>query len=203
MSRALATTVDLIRHGEPVGGGRFRGHSDDPLSERGWAQMRDAVGAYRPWSAVVSSPLKRCHAFAEELSARHGLPLETDGRWKEIGFGGWEGRTAEELLATDAERLTRFWRDPIAHAPPGGEPFAAFHARVLSAWNDLLMRHAGRHVLLIGHAGVIRMIVRQVLDVPLDRLFRIEVPNAAVTRVRIDHTESGSVPVLVFHAARL
>jgi len=34
-----------MRHGEPVGGRAYRGHSiDDPLSEKGWQQMWDAVG---------------------------------------------------------------------------------------------------------------------------------------------------------------
>ena len=31
-----ATTIDLIRHGQPLGGDRFRGQLDDPLSEAGW-----------------------------------------------------------------------------------------------------------------------------------------------------------------------
>jgi len=30
------TTIDLLRHGEPVGGKRYRGQIDDPLSEKGW-----------------------------------------------------------------------------------------------------------------------------------------------------------------------
>jgi len=44
MSRKPITTLDLMRHGEPVGGRRYRGQMDDPLSEKGWAQMRNAVG---------------------------------------------------------------------------------------------------------------------------------------------------------------
>ena len=203
MSELPTTTIDLIRHGEPVGGSKYRGHTDDPLSEKGWAQMRAAVGAHRPWDAIVSSPLSRCRAFAEELSARHGLPLAVDERWKELGFGAWEGHTAAELLAVEPERVTRFWHDPVAHTPPGGEPLMVFQERIVSAWNDLLAGHAGRHVLLVGHAGVIRMVIRQVLGLPLDRLFRIQVPNAGITRVRVDHSESGVLPVLVFHAGQL
>ena len=39
------TTIDLIRHGEPVGGRRYRGgRMDDPLSEKGWAQMSGRGG---------------------------------------------------------------------------------------------------------------------------------------------------------------
>jgi len=203
VSTSITTLVDLLRHGEPVGGKKYRGQTDDPLSDKGWAQMRAAVGDHCPWQVVVTSPLARCRAFAQELSARHGLPIEVDARWQELGFGAWEGRTAAELMADDPQRLARFWSDPIANAPPGGEPLAAFHTRILAAWQHLLARHAGRHALVVAHAGTIRMILRQVLDLPLDRLFRIQVPNAGLTRVRVDDGETGRLPMLVFHAGQL
>ncbi|MEK7696673.1 MAG: alpha-ribazole phosphatase [Pseudomonadota bacterium] len=197
------TTIDLIRHGEPVGGSKYRGQTDDPLSEKGWAQMRAAVGDRRPWEAILTSPLTRCRVFAEELAVRLALPFEVDVRLMEIGFGEWEGRTAEELLATDPERLTRFWNDPVRHAPPGGETLAAFRDRILAAWEDILAHHAGRHVLIVGHAGTIRIAVCHVLDMPLDRLFRIQVPNAGITRIQVDMNGAGVLPRLVFHAGQL
>lgn len=199
----MTTTIDLMRHGEPVGGSRYRGRLDDPLSDRGWAQMHAAVGDHRPWEHIVSSPLLRCRAFAEVLSQRLGLPLEIDPRWQELDFGDWEGRSAEELGVTDPQRIRKFWSDPIAHPPPGGESLAAFGGRVMDAWNDLLARHAGRHLLVVGHAGVIRMVLRHVLDMPLERLFRIHVPNAAITRVQVMRDASGEFPMLLFHAGRL
>ena len=197
------TTIDLIRHGEPVGGSKYRGQTDDPLSENGWAQMRAAVGDHRPWEAILTSPLARCRAFAEKLAARLALPLEMDARLMEVGFGEWEGRTAEELLATDSERLARFWSDPMRHAPPGGETLTAFRDRILAAWEDILAHHAGRHVLIVGHAGTIRIAVCHVLDMPLDRLFRIQVPNAGITRIQVDVNGAGVLPCLVFHAGQL
>ena len=87
--KVKVTTVDLIRHGEPVGGRKYRGQIDDPLSEKGWAQMRNAVGDFCPWQCVISSALLRCAAFAQELAQRHALPLILDERLKEIGFGAW------------------------------------------------------------------------------------------------------------------
>ena len=197
------TTIDLIRHGEPVGGSKYRGQTDDPLSEKGWAQMRAVVGDHRPWEAILTSPLARCRAFAEELAARLALPLEVDAQLMELDFGEWEGRTAEELLAADPERLARFWSDPMRYAPPGGETLTAFRDRVLAAWEDILARYAGRHVLIVGHAGTIRIAVCHVLDMPLDRLFRIQVPNAGITRIQVDINGAGVLPRLVSHAGRL
>jgi alpha-ribazole phosphatase/probable phosphoglycerate mutase len=203
MTDTLSTTIDLIRHGEPVGGSRYRGQTDDPLSERGWEQMRTAVGDAHPWDVVLTSPLSRCRAFAAELSARHGLPLETDARLMELGFGAWEGRTAAELLRTDPDILARFWRDPLNNPPPGGERLADFRTRLLAAWGDLLARHTGRHVLVVCHAGTIRLLVSHVLDMPLERLFRLHVPNAGISRIRIDHLDPDPLPHLMFHAGSL
>jgi len=197
------TTVDLIRHGEPVGGSKYRGQTDDPLSEKGWRQMREAVADHCPWDIIVSSPLSRCRAFAEELQTRHGRPLEIEQRLQEIGFGQWEGKTSKELMATDPLILTRFWSDPEHHTPPGAEPLARFRDRIVGAWEELLTRHAGRHVLIVGHAGTARMVLRHVLDMPLNATFRIQVENAAITRIRVDEDGGGRFARLVFHGGTL
>jgi len=197
------TIVDLIRHGEPVGGRRYRGQTDDPLSEKGWAEMRAAVGDARPWDVVVSSTLSRCLAFARELSTRHQLPLETEPRFMEIGMGAWEGRTPEELTATDPSLIDRFRDDPFSYRPEGGETLKDFAARVGTAWHEVLARHAGRHVLIVAHAGVIRAVVGQVLEVPLHRVYRISVPTAGISRIRVRKQGSLLIPELLFHAGGL
>ncbi len=116
------TIVDLLRHGEPEGGQMFRGAVDDPLSPVGWEQMRAAVGDYRDWEAIISSPLIRCAAFARELAERLDRPLEIVDDFSEISFGVWEGRSVADVHATDPLAIAQFWRDPVAHPIPGGEP---------------------------------------------------------------------------------
>jgi alpha-ribazole phosphatase len=200
---SLSTIVDLIRHGEPVGGSKYRGQSDDPLSEKGWMQMRDAVGNHCPWQRIISSPLSRCSEFAQELASRHSLPWVEDKRFKEIGFGEWEGRNRAELMAEAPDALLDFYRDPIRNRPPGAEPLPAFRDRVVEAWNDALINNAGGHLLVVAHAGVIRMVVRHVLDMPLERIFRIQVPNAGLTRIQVDGQGADGTPRLLFHGGSL
>ena len=199
----MVTTIDLIRHGEPVGGRRYRGQIDDPLSDKGWQQMRDAVADHHPWQQVISSTLSRCAEFAGEVAQRHALPLQLDARLMEIGFGSWEGRTAEELMENDAETLRNFWSDPVNHRPEGAEALTDFRDRITSAWDDILTQHGGKHLLIVGHAGMMRMIIRHVLDMPLERMFRISVPNAGITRIRVDGEGDTALPQLVFHAGQL
>lgn len=186
-----------------MGGEKYRGHIDDPLSEKGWSQMRAAVADYHPWNAIVCSPLSRCQAFAQELAARHALPCHADPRFMEIHFGEWEGRTAEKLLEEDPQALYRFWSDPLNNTPPGAETLADFEARVIHGWNDLLKDHGNQHVLLVGHAGVIRMIIRHVLDIPLDRMFRLQVALAGISRIRVEGEGETALPQLIFHGGQL
>lgn len=195
----MSTTLDLMRHGEPVGGRRYRGQIDDPLSERGWAQMHAALGDSAPWDRIVSSPLLRCRAFAETLAARHGLPLALEARLQEGGFGEWEGRTAAEIEAATPGAVARFKADPFGARPAGAEPLEAFHARVAAALEELVEQHAGEHLLLVGHAGVIRMAFAWALKVPLGHAYRIEVANASLTRLRFD----GGHASLIFHGGSL
>jgi len=193
------TQIDLLRHGEPVGGRRYRGQIDDPLSEKGWQQMRAAVMGSRDWDAIYSSPLRRCAEFAQELSGRLLLPLTTDERLKEIGFGDWEGRTPDEIRRNDPHRLENFWRHPIANRPEGAETLASFQTRVSAAWAEIGAAHAGQRVLIIGHAGITRMILCLVLGSPAERMFRIQVDNAGLTRIRIQGNGADGLPMLVSH----
>ena len=73
-----------------------------------------------------------------------------------------------------------------------------------AAWDDLFIRHGGKHVLVVAHAGVIRMVLSRVLEIPLHRVFRLhKMPNAALTRVRVEQEGGRSFPQLLFHAGQL
>lgn len=200
---APSTIIDLIRHGEPVGGTRYRGHTDDPLSEKGWSQMRGTVGDHKPWGQIVSSPLLRCAEFAKEVADRHSIPMQTDERFKEIFFGPWEGKTPDELLAMDKDCLRHFWSDPVNNMPEGAETITEFEIRVLAAWDELVKQHNGKHILLVGHGGMMRVILSHALGMPREHMFRLSVKYAAISRIRIDDYGDSVLPVVKFHAGQL
>jgi probable phosphoglycerate mutase len=179
------TLVDFMRHGEPVGGRRYRGDGvDDPLSENGWQQMWSAVGERVPWQRVVSSPLQRCHAFALALAEKHRLPLSVEQRFREVGQGAWEGLTPDEIVQRDPDAYAAFHQDPCRNRPPGAEPLDAFGRRVARALEELLSACPGEHVLVVAHAGVIRAALGHVLQADPLAWYRVRVDNAALTRFR-------------------
>lgn len=187
------TVIDLIRHGEPEGGPMFRGSQDDPLSAKGWQQMQSATTADDHWQAIVSSPMARCRRFAETLAEARGIPLHIDDNLREIGFGEWEGLTAEQVQERYGEQLNRFWRDALHHHPPGGETVTAFHQRVTASFSHWQEKLAGQSVLVVCHGGVIRMVLADILGIPLDKSFTgFAVPYGCRTRIRVDHSEFGT-----------
>lgn len=199
MTGPAPTTVDLLRHGACEGGDIFRGVTDSALTDAGWRQMADALAARAGWQRVVSSPLQRCRRFAEWFAGDRGLPLAVEPELREIHFGHWEGRDIAAVWQEDGAFLERYYRSPGDLAPPGGEAPAEAFARLGRAWNGLLARHGGEHLLLVCHGGAIRLLLCRLLGAPLASAQFFDVPHGCLTRLRIHHLEDGDVAQLVFH----
>jgi alpha-ribazole phosphatase/probable phosphoglycerate mutase len=159
--------------------------------------MWQAVSGERPWQAIISSPLRRCSEFATALGSELDLGVEFDDRFKEVGFGDWEGQTGDQLRKYDKSILSRFYHDPIQNRPRDAEDLNDFNARVLAAYRDACGRFGGQHLLLVAHAGVIRAIINHTLRAPLGSMYRLSIATASLTRIQID---SERPPTLVFMA---
>ena len=184
MSEISAGVIHLLRHGETAGGPGYRGSTDDALTPRGWEQMWTAVGKLN-WDRIVTSPLARCAAFARELAEHRGIPLQIDERLREMHFGAWEGRSAAEIMAQDADALGRFWQNPVAYPPPDAEPLLELQARVLEAWREVIRANAGQRVLLVSHGGPLRVVLCEIRQLPVERLLELEVAHAALLAIRV------------------
>lgn len=194
------TRIDVIRHGEPIGGRRYRGHGiDDPLSDTGWQQMWAAVNTAGPWDLIVSSPLSRCADFATALAERQHIEYSLVDALKEIGFGDWEGKTPDQINAEDPQALQRFSTDPVHNRPRGAESLEDFSSRVWNAYQDIARLHVGKHILIVAHAGVARAIIANVLRMSLDDVYsRLQIEYAAAVSTLIE--SPGATPKLLVSA---
>lgn len=183
--------ADLLRHGETERGGGFRGSLDDALTQTGWQQMRRAVREHTAWDLIVTSPLQRCATFAAELAQLHGVPLEIQADLRELHFGEWEGRHPRDLMQDQAALLARFWDDPYAFTPPGAEPVAAFRQRILAAMADLQRRHVGRRILIVSHAGVMRLLLARARSLADRDLLQVEVSHGQLVSLHL--SENGGL----------
>ena len=146
--------------------------------------MEDAIRGHS-WDLVVSSPLARCREFATTAASRIlQVPLQLDARLAEIGFGEWEGLEPSWIWEHDPVALSRFWEDPSAHPPPGGESFGHFLARVQSAWQEVVSRPE-RRILVVSHGGPIRLIRAGVEGRRPERLLDLDVPCGSLHWVEL------------------
>ena len=181
----MTVRLDLLRHGETERGGGFRGSLDDALTAAGWAALEAAVEGQGPWDAIITSPLQRCAAFATTLASRLQLPWAPVPDLRELHFGEWEGRSAAELMIDEAEALGHFWRDPFTCTPPGGEPLAQFCARVNQAVAALQAAYPGQRLLVVSHAGVMRVLLAKARGLPQSALLEVEVAHGALHSVQV------------------
>ena len=180
----------------------FRGSTDHPLSDTGWRQMRQAIGHDESWDAVVSSPLLRCAEFAREVANGLDIPLHMEPQLREIGFGEWEGHTTDQVMDRWGDALQNFWANPVDHPPPGGESLAGFRTRVSAAWARWSTALAGQRVLMVCHGGVVRMVLADILETPLQSAFRtVAVPYACRSRIRLDESPHGRLACLLSHGS--
>jgi len=199
-------TIDLLRHGEPEGGDVLRGRVDHVLSPNGWEQMRKAVArgddagaGARTWTHVISSPLQRCRAFAENLATERGIALQVNNCWQEIDYGDWDGMALSDWREQSAAMFREFRKDMSKLVPPNGEDFLSFKDRIQQAWQELAELPDGSHVLLVTHGGVLRVILPTVLGMPLNRSYPLHIPFASLSRVRLQVGESRPSASLIFH----
>lgn len=149
--------ICLIRHGETVfnAEGRYQGHVDSPLTERGRAQaMACAATLAGIWAGrrpppIWASPLGRAVATAGIVQAAlPGATLRLDPRLREISMGQWDGLTRAEIAAGwPGVRKRHPPREWMLHAP-GGEGRSAVLARLAAV---LAEARAAEEVILVGH----------------------------------------------------
>jgi alpha-ribazole phosphatase len=188
------TRIYLIRHGEIVGSDIFRynGQADVPLTPKGFNQyhllaerLKDAAV-----SACYTSDLTRCVQGAEILCNQREIPFQTRKELRELSFGEWEGMAWTEL----AEQFPEAWKNRmkgfVEFRAPGGENLLDLRDRAVPALREIIARHPGEEVFVIGHGGVNRIILLDAMDAPPTSMFRIEQDYGCLNI--IDYYEDGN-----------
>ena len=180
------TWVTLVRHAETEWNreGRMQGDQDSPLTPRGLAQAQALAAAFAldPPSHIYSSDQGRALLTAHTVAQRCGLAVKPDRRLRERHYGDLQGLTWHELRGQHPDLHARFQsRDPD-FVPPGGESTRGFQARVMPALEAIASAHHGERLLIMTHGGVVGLVYRQVLSMPLDARRDYRLDNASINR---------------------
>ena len=168
------TRMLCVRHAESVwnADGRWQGHADPPLSDRGRSDARAAAASVRDAvDRVVASDLARARETAEIVAAELAIDdVEIEADLREIDVGEWSGLTRDQIEERWPGGIDG-WRDGT-FAPPGAEDQRAFLDRVLRGLSGVAARD-DRPALVVTHGGAVGRLERHLgihPGVPLPRL---------------------------------
>lgn len=181
-------TLHLLRHGEPETPGLFMGRTDGaPTAEGIDACVRQSEGI--AFERLITSDLQRCARAAEAIGKTRNLEPASDARWRELDFGAWEGQAASTV---DADALARFWADPDANPPPGGERWSSLVSRVSGAIGAL----APIETLVVTHGGAMRAALHHLCGFNQRQLWGFDLPYAARLSFRIWRGEAPDAQII-------
>jgi broad specificity phosphatase PhoE len=157
------TSLLLVRHAETIWNatGRWQGHGDPPLSERGVAQANALAQelAREAIDVIIASDLRRAAETAAILGRARGLRPLLNPRLRELDLGDWEGLTRDQIACTAGDVLRRFDAGDLDVRPGGGESLREIDQRARSAVRELVDAHPDRRLVVVTHLGVIRTLL--------------------------------------------
>ncbi len=186
----MLTKLYLIRHGEIEGAEtkRYKGHTDVPMSDNGENQIK-AMSDYLAQNggeginALYTSDLSRAVKSAEIIAEPLGLkPIIVEGL-KERNFGKWEGKSYDEVAAQYPDAFKAWANSPLEFSPEEGESTVDLRERVLDAFNPIIEKHKEEDIAVVAHGGTNRVIICQLLGIPLENILMIGQDFAAMNLI--------------------
>lgn len=167
--------IFLIRHGETELSEKKRliGQHDVALSTKGIDRSHQ-VGKWLQsfhFDHLLCSGLNRTKQMAEIIASYVDLTPQSMSELNEISLGEWDGLYIDDIKAKYPEEFDKRGKDIVHYQIAGGENFLALHTRIQRIFQDILKQEG--NILIVSHAAVNRVILCDVLDIPLNNIFKI------------------------------
>jgi len=181
--------IFLVRHGQIDYGKekRYIGIIDIPLSNAGIGQaqrLREFFSGMELEKAFTS-PLTRCLQTTGILLQGSNTDTVVLNELKEINMGEWENQTIDFIKERFPEMYAKRGANLDSFIPPGGESFEHLQKRVMPAFENIVANTAG-NILIVGHAGVNRVILSKLVGLPLQDIFKIHQPYGCINQLGWD-----------------
>ena len=195
-------TITLVRHGEVDEAFHrcYNGHNDITLSPKGQEEALELAQHLKEKSfdAIYSSDLRRCQETAEhilshypegELQSKRGspggfpIPHFPSQALREKSWGRHEGMTFDAIVERDGLVYEHFeqWINAL-----DGEPYDAYIERIRHFFTQTLPQTGYNSVLVVTHAGVIRVLMHIIKEISLEEAFSIDFPYSAYTTLNTE-----------------
>ncbi len=181
------TVLILIRHGETLWNTQLRmqGSLDSDLTPKGELQIK-ALGEWMkevPFDYLYCSDTPRAHKTAKALSKYTGHTLNFDKRLREKNLGIFEGLTSEEAREQYPEAFKLFKTAGANYVIDQGESTQQLLDRALEVIEEIRIRHPQKVLVAVTHGGVVRVLMKHVLGIPLDAPTQFLIGNTGIFRL--------------------
>lgn len=186
----MSLILYFLRHGETTASqtGGYCGTLDPELTPEGCQMAEDFAQAYAhlPWTAILSSPLRRAIATAKPLGVATRVSMQLEDGLRELAFGKWEGKTPVDVNREFHDDYVRWLTDPGWNAPTGGQKGIEIARRSSLVLEEMENTYATGNVLIVSHKATIRIMLCSLLGIDVGRFRdRISMPVGAVSIVEM------------------
>jgi alpha-ribazole phosphatase len=99
-----------------------------------------------------------------------------------MNFGDWELKKWDEI---PEEEINPWYEDFVTIKAKNGENLLEMQNRVSEFWTELILKESVNKVLIVTHAGVIRLIIQAILQFPLKNMFSIQIDYGKKTVIDV------------------
>ncbi len=178
----------IMRHGQTDWNvlRKLQGRTDIPLNAEGRRMAREAAVEYRDvhFDVCYCSPLRRARETAELVLAGRDVPVYTDERLLELGFGEYEG--VENGYSDPSLPVSRLFHEPGAYVAAGGaESLEELFARTGEFLKEVIEPELarGKDVLIMGHGAMNSGIICQIRKKPKEEFWSEGIENCKLKRL--------------------
>jgi broad specificity phosphatase PhoE len=195
--------IVLARHGETMSNRNalIMGRTDSELTPEGMtiAKRLARIIEKEQVQAVYSSSLGRALSSATIYTKNLGLPIVAKDELMELSCGAWERRRLSEVKPGH-----KAIRESWGESPPAGESYKDAEERIASFIEEKCSETAPERILVVSHAGAIRVFLKLWLgldpavaikiDCPHDKIFILNADKGILVR-SIHGPDSKTLPL--------
>ncbi len=181
--------IYLLRHGMTDWNKRkkLQGKSDIPLNDEGRAMAEQAAVEYKdvPFDVCYCSPLIRADETARIVLKGRNIPIITDSRLAEMGFGDYEG-TENSFSIPDCPINQIFYKpEEYKESIGGSETFDELFERTGSFLREVAepLEKQGKKVLIVAHGALNSCLICQRRQLPVAEFWSSGIPQCKLIEV--------------------
>lgn len=192
----MTTRVIIVRHGQSSYNTekRIQGRSDaSTLTDKGREDALKVGNTLRHlrFAAVYTSPLQRAKQTCQTICSclDNAVEMQAADNLREIDLPSWEGMIVTQVRDKFPEEY-RIWHEQpdqflmTVSQPQGIKehfPVVSLYAQAQQFWHQVLSRHSGETILVVGHNGINRALISTALSIPASRYHSIQQSNCGIS----------------------